>query len=369
MHPDRQPVTARLERAFAEGRLQHDAAQLAAAARLDALAAQLNADRSGGWQAFAGLELPRLRTRAAPRGLYLWGGVGRGKTRLMDLFYGALDLKARRRDHFYAWMRAVHAQLRAIEDQSRPLRIVADRIAAQARLVCLDEFFVSDIGDAMILAGLLEGLFRRGVVLVATSNLPPRELYKDGLQRARFLPAIAMIESHMDVVHLDGAMDYRLRSFAGQRTYFDCAGADATTRMRRLFDELATGTPGGPTTLDVDGRPLAAIDTAQGIAWFAFATLCETARGAGDYLEIAHRYHTIFLSDVPVFTPDKEDGARRFLTLIDTLYDRGVNIVLSAAAAPAALYRGERLSFEFERAASRLVEMQSPRYLGTQHRP
>ncbi len=364
MRSQRDGVAARLEREFSAGRLAFDRGQLAAAARLDVLAAELDRPPPVWRQRIA----RRLGRASSPRGVYLWGGVGRGKTRLMDLFYESLTFAERERTHFYVLMRSIHAELRAIGERSSPLELAAERLASRVRLVCLDEFFVSDIGDAMILSGLLDGLFRRGVTLVATSNQPPRELYKDGLQRARFLPAIAQLEQHLDVVHLDGTIDYRLASFAGKRTYFDAADPGSDAAMRALFLNLATSAPTGAIALDVGGRTLAARDTAQGIAWFEFAELCETAHGANDYLELAHRYHTIFLSAVPVLTAAHDDGARRFLTLVDALYDRGVNLVLSAAAAPDALYRGERLRFEFARATSRLIEMQSERYLSSEHR-
>ncbi len=364
MRSQRDGVAARLEREFSAGRLEHDPGQLAAAARLDALADELERPRAP-WR----LRIARRLGRGAgPRGVYLWGGVGRGKTRLMDLFYDSLRLAERQRVHFYVLMRSVHSELRTIGERTAPLELVAERVASRTRLLCLDEFFVSDIGDAMLLTGLLDGLFRRGVTLVATSNQPPRDLYRDGLQRARFLPAIARLEANLDVVHLDGTVDYRLASFAGTRTCFDAADAAADQAMRDLFGTLATSAPTGATLIDVGGRPLAARDTAQGIAWFEFAVLCETARGANDYLDLAHRYHTVFLSGVPVLTAEREDAARRFLTLVDALYDRGVNLVLSAAAAPDALYRGERLRFDFARATSRLIEMQSEQYLSSAHR-
>ncbi|MDE2305986.1 MAG: AFG1 family ATPase [Gammaproteobacteria bacterium] len=357
-------------REIAERRLRLDAAQIEAAARLDALAASLRSVAARG--RFAGVVLPRWIARArgaAPRGLYLWGAVGRGKTLLMDLFYESLEFPDRERDHFYVLMRAVHAELRTIRERTRPLDVVADRLAARSRLICLDEFFVADIGDAMILGGLLEGLFRRGVTIVATSNLPPAALYSGGLQRERFLPAIALIERHMQVVHLDGGTDYRLRSLTDAHTYFDSSDPRADARMRALFDALASRKGSGPVELEIDGRTLAARDTAPGLAWFDFHELCETPRGAADYLDLAHRFSTLLVSDVPVFTREREDGARRFLTLIDALYDRGVKLVLAAAAPPGTLYRGEKLSFEFVRAASRLVEMQSREYLATEHRP
>ena len=360
-----QPVSARLARAVAERRLEFDAGQNAAAARLDALATHLCRPRPR----LAALFGARGPGRSAPRGIYLWGGVGRGKTRLMDLFYESLDFPERERDHFYVLMRRVHAELRAAGERERPLEWVAGRIAARARVVCLDEFFVSDIADAMILSGLLDGLIRRGVAIVATSNLAPRDLYRDGLQRARFLPAIDMIENRLDVLHLDGGTDYRLRNFERESTYLDSAAAQTPDEMRRLFVALATGSPTGPATIEIEGRPLAALDTAQGLVWFEFREICETARNANDYLELAHRCHTVFISNVPVFGGGGEDAARRFLTLIDALYDRGVNLVVSAAAPPDRLYQDGKLRFEFERAASRLIEMQSRRYLAAEHRP
>ena len=367
--PHVKPVSARLAREVAEHGFEDDAAQRAAAARLDALAARLCRRRTrlgallgAGWAA-------RLAPASTPRGIYLWGGVGRGKTRLMDLFYESLDFRERERDHFYVLMRTVHAELRDAGDRVRPLETVAERIAARARVVCLDEFFVSDIADAMILSGLLDGLFRRGVAIVATSNLPPRDLYKNGLQRARFLPAIDMIETHMEVMHLDGGTDYRLRSFEREHTYFDSARAGASAQMKKLFRAIATGSTAGPAEIEIAGRHIAALDHTQGLVWFEFRELCETARSANDYLDLAHRFHTIFLSDVPVLRADGEDAARRFLTLIDALYDRGVNVVISAAAPPDRLYQGAKLKFEFERAASRLIEMQSRQYLAAEHRP
>ncbi len=365
-----QRVASRLAREVAGRRLEFDSAQLQAAERLDALGAAL---RTGSTQPklIDRIRLCRLARGAkrAPRGLYLWGSVGRGKTHLMDLFYESMDCVARERDHFYLLMRNVHAELRNVRDRVRPLDLVAERMAARARLLCLDEFFVSDIADAMILSGLLDGLFRRGVTLVATSNQPPRELYKDGLQRQRFLPAIDLITSRMDVVHVDGPTDYRLRSLERARTYFDSAQPETAAEMARLFGTLSTGAAAGPVSVAIEGREIAASNSAPGLVWFEFRELCETARGANDYLELAHRYRTIFVSNVPQFGRGGDDGARRFLMLIDALYDRGVNIVMSAAAEPEALYPQGRLSFEFRRAASRLIEMQSRQYLAGEHRP
>jgi cell division protein ZapE len=240
---------------------------------------------------------------------------------------------------------------------------VAARFATRLRLLCLDEFLVADIGDAMILGGLLEGLFARGIVLVATSNRAPGDLYPDGLQRQRFLPAIALLQQHMEVVHLDGSVDYRQLVLERARLYWIGADAAIPPEMRALFLSLAEGPPAGPATLSVGGRTLTALNAASTAIWFDFGALCEGPRGAADYLEIARLYRMVFVSGVPAFDASRDDAARRFIMLIDALYDHGVVVVIAAAAGPAELYRGERLRFEFERASSRLIEMQSQRYL------
>ena len=302
------------------------------------------------------------------RGLYLWGGVGRGKTMLMDCFYESLPSPRRERTHFYRFMRQVHAELRTITGRTEPLETVAQRLARKARVICLDEFFVADIADAMILAGLLAGLFRRGVTLVATSNMPPDDLYKDGLQRERFLPAIGSIHEHMDVVHLDGGVDYRLRQLEQAPTYLDSAREETPARLRQRFVALAGESAAGPARLSIEDRYMAAVATGAGMVWFEFRELCEGPRSQNDYIELARLYHTIFIANIPEFTWANEDAARRFIAAIDEFYDRGVKIVVSAAAAPQALYRGERLQLEFQRAASRLIEMQTQQYLAGQHR-
>jgi cell division protein ZapE len=220
----------------------------------------------------------------------------------------------------------------------------------------------------MILAGLLAGLFRRGVTLVATSNMPPDDLYQDGLQRERFLPAISSIHEHMDVVHLDGGVDYRLRQLEQAPTYLDSARAETAAQLPRRFAALAGESATGPTRLSIEDRNMAAVATGAGMAWFEFRELCEGPRSQNDYIELARLYHTIFISNIPEFTWANEDAARRFIAAIDEFYDRGVKIVVSAAAAPQALYRGERLQLEFRRAASRLIEMQTQQYLAGQHR-
>jgi cell division protein ZapE len=363
-------VESRLGREVAAHRLEVDAVQRDAAVRLDRLSADLlGSSRSARERLRTLLRWLPAPAAQAQRGLYLWGGVGRGKTMLMDWFYESLQFSRRERTHFYRFMRQVHAELRAVTRRTQPLDTVAERLAQRTRVICLDEFFVADIADAMILAGLFEGLFRRGVMLIATSNTAPQDLYRDGLQRDRFLPTVELIREHMDVVHLDGGIDYRLRQLEQAPTYLDSALAGTSAQLEQRFAALAGGSATGPKVLSIEDRGIAAIATAAGMAWFEFRELCEGPRSQTDYIELARSYHTIFISNIPEFTGADEDAARRFIAAIDEFYDRGVKLVVSAAAAPAVLYRGERLALEFQRAASRLVEMQSQHYLASEHRP
>jgi cell division protein ZapE len=364
------------------GRLALDPGQQAAAAHLDGLSVRLRSEEGPTLAQRLRARLRRRAPGAQPlRGVYLWGGVGRGKTLLMDLFDASLGDLARERTHFYRFMRQVHADLREVGNRSDPLDAVAQRFARRARILCLDEFFVADIADAMILAGLIEGLFRHGITLVATSNVAPQQLYQDGLQRQRFLPAIDLIEAHVEVVHLDGGVDYRLRQLESAPTYLDSNRASTGAELSARFTALAGGARGpqgpaaggpgavGRTMLTIEDRTIVAQATGPGMVWFEFDDICDGPRSQNDYIEIARLYHTIFISRIPIFTTANENAARRFIMLIDELYDRNVNIVVSAAAAPAALYQGEKLRFEFERAASRLIEMQTEQYLAGGHRP
>jgi cell division protein ZapE len=362
-------VAASLDREIGAQRIAADAAQMAAAIRLDELSQALRKE-SLAQSVLRGLGVASLFgwQAGAPRGIYLCGGVGRGKTYLMDLFYATLDFPARERTHFYRFMQGIQSGLQAMKGRADPLDLVARRIASRTRVLCLDEFFVADIADAMILSGLLDGLFRRGVTLVTTSNQPPRGLYPGGLQRQRFLPAIDMLERQLDVIRVDGPVDYRLRHLESANIYLDAALPDTEARLTRLFAALSQGQQTGPAEILLAGRRISAVDTAAGAAWFEFDALCATARSAEDYIELAHLYSTLFVTHVPRLTEEADDAARRFLTLIDECYDRGVKLVLSASAAPGELYRGRRLEFEFQRAASRLVEMQSQQYLGREHR-
>ena len=304
----------------------------------------------------------------APRGLYLWGGVGRGKTFLIDLFFDGLPIAEKRRTHFHRFMREVHARLRAHKGEADPLRTIARQWGRDCRVLVLDEFFVTDIGDAMLLGRLLERLFAEGVALVTSSNIEPAGLFKDGLQRERFLPAIALLERHCAVLHLDSPHDYRLRALTRSPVYRAPLDDDSDAWLAQRFAELTAGAPHEDGPLRIDGRAIPVRGLAEGHAWFDFAALCEGPRAASDYIEIATEYHTVLVGGVPRFDGTNDDPARRFVHLVDELYDRHVNLVCTAAAAPPALYTGSRLTGAFERTASRLVEMRSAEYLALEHR-
>ena len=348
----------------ASGRWQADPAQQEALAALDRIHDQLTAGHTAGW-------LDRLlgRRPAAPRGLYLWGSVGRGKTFLIDLCYEQLPITGKRRVHFHRFMGEVHARLAALGEVSDPLDRVAGEWADDLRLLCLDEFFVTDIGDAMILSRLLRGLFARGVCLMTTSNIAPDGLYRDGLQRARFLPAIELLGKHCEVVHLDSPTDYRLRTLSQAPVYLHPADDAAEAALRGHYRRLTADYGHEPDQLTINGRAIPVRDHDEGVAWFDFAALCDGPRAVADYIEIARDFHTVLLSGVPVFEPGDDDRFRRFVHLVDEIYDRHVNLIASAAAAPTALYRGERLQLEAERCGSRLIEMQSRDYLASEHLP
>jgi cell division protein ZapE len=303
------------------------------------------------------------------KGLYMWGGVGRGKTWLMDLFFHNLPLEQKRRRHFHRFMYDVHAQLKGLANRESPLEIVADSIAEETRVLCFDEFFVSDIADAMILGTLLDALFRRGVSLVATSNVPPKDLYKDGLQRERFLPAIKLLEDNARVLAVDGGTDYRLRQLTLAGTYIDSSDPQANARLNALFSDLSDSDPCEGGTVEIEGRTIPVVKESENVIWFEFEALCEGPRSQNDYIEIAREYQSVIVSHVPMLTAQRENAARRFIALVDELYDRHVNLILSAAAPPAGIYQGDRLGFEFQRTLSRLTEMQSEEYLASEHRP
>jgi cell division protein ZapE len=340
-----------------------DPAQRALLPSLDRIRAGLLAAQSGGWRRW----LP-LRERAAVRGLYLWGAVGRGKTFLADLLVESLPPSLVLRLHFHRCMGRVQAQLKTLQGRTDPLREVAAAFAAEAKLLCLDEFFVNDIGDAMILAGLLEHLFAQGVTLVTTSNIEPAGLYRDGLQRARFLPAIDLLEAHCEVRELVSPQDYRLRALTRAGVYFTPAGEHGEHELAACFARIAPGAHRVDTAIHINDRDIPIRRRGDGTVWFEFAALCEGPRAVADYIDLAQRFNTVLISNVPQFTPQTEDAARRFVNLVDEFYDRGVKLVLSAATPVTELYDGERLRAEFARTQSRLIEMQSAQYLAAAHR-
>ena len=305
----------------------------------------------------------------APDGLYLWGGVGRGKTFLMDLFAASLPHGVALRRHFHRFMGEVHERLRELGERQDPLDEVAAGLAARCRVLCLDEFLVNDIGDAMILARLLEGLFARGVALVTTSNTAPANLYRDGLQRARFLPAIALLERHCRVIEMASHNDWRLRALSQAAVYYTPPGPESLRSLERLFHDHARGTVTEGGALHVNDRDIPLRKRADNILWFDFAALCEGPRAVADYIALAKAGPAIIVAGVPQFTIYSEDAAKRFVQLVDEFYDRRVKLILSAAAPITELYDGERHRAEFGRTESRLIEMQSEDYLALPHRP
>ena len=352
-------LSQRYARGVAAREWQDDPAQRATLAEFDNLRERLLGPKS--W-------LARLRGTAAGEGVYLWGPVGRGKTMLMDLFAQSLPPDLVQRAHFHSFMLDVHGRLRRLGERRDPLREVAAQLAQRARVLCLDEFMVQDIGDAMILANLLRALFGHGVTLVATSNTAPRDLYRDGLQRARFEPAIALIERHCQVLELASGHDWRLRTLTHAPVYLTPPGAEAERALSALFGNLARGPSQQGGALRINERGIPVRRACVQAAWFDFPALCEGPRGSADYIELAREFPAILISEVPEFTPLNEDAARRFVQLIDELYDRRVKLALSAAAPAVDLYDGRRLRAEFARTSSRLIEMQSAEYLAQPHR-
>ncbi|WP_076073335.1 cell division protein ZapE [Sphingomonas montana] len=366
-------VAARYAALLAGGELKPDPDQAGTVARLDALATALetaSAPRGGLFsRLFGGARAP------APRGLYMWGGVGRGKSMLMDLFFDCVDVAPKRRVHFHEFMLEVHDRLRVerASEKGDPIAPVVDDLVAQARLLCFDEMVVNNMADAAILSRLFTGLIERGVTVVTTSNRPPADLYKDGLNRQLFLPFIALIEGRLDVLPLNGATDYRLERLGGFPTWYVPNGAAATEALSRAFFRLTdfpvedrANVPSEQIAVP-GGRTLRVPKSIKGVGVFAFSKLCGDARGVADYLAIARRFHTVILVGVPVLGPEKRNEAARFKLLIDALYEYRVKLLAAADAAPVALYPAGDGAFEFERTVSRLMEMQSAEYLAAGH--
>ncbi|MEL0107603.1 MAG: cell division protein ZapE [Rhodospirillaceae bacterium] len=359
------------------GRLKPDPAQATAAEKLQSLH-----DRLAGYRPRAARSgwLTRLTQRTAsegmPRGIYLHGAPGRGKSMLMDLFFESAPVEQKRRVHYHAFMKDVHdrvnnfrqaAKAGKVSGNADPILALSRVIAERAWLLCFDEFHVTDIADAMILGRLFESLFDSGVIVVATSNRPPDDLYEGGLQRSRFLPFIDLIKNQLDVLAVDGDTDHRLEQLRTMNVYLTPVNGETDRELDQDFQRLITGFEAKPETLEIYGRQLTVPKAAEGVAFFTFADLCETALGAADYLEIAATYHTVFLARIPRLNPERRDAAKRFVTLIDALYEHKVNLICSAEASPNRLYESGIGSFEFERTASRLVEMQSEEYISSPH--
>jgi cell division protein ZapE len=348
-----------------------DAAQRLAVEKLDGLYSELvaaereEAARSAlqrAWRRWRGVKA------AAIRGLYLWGGVGRGKTYLVDSFYDCLPFQRKLRMHFHRFMQRVHGELRELEGEADPLELIADGLARETRVICFDEFFVSDITDAMILGALMEALFSRGVTLVATSNIIPDELYKDGLQRQRFVPAIELVKRHTEVVNVDAGVDYRLRALEQAELYHHPLDEGADASLLQSFERLAPEPGMQWERLVINGRYLSSRWVADDVVWFEFVELCDGPRSQNDYIELARIYHAVLLGNVPRMGAATDDQARRFINLVDEFYDRNVKLIISAEVPILELYAGGRLEFEFQRTMSRLQEMQSHDYLARSHR-
>lgn len=352
------------------GRITADPAQLVVVKQLQLLFENLEEQRMRSQGLLNFLFRNRFRKPTSLRGVYLWGGVGRGKTYLMDILCNCLPPDTRLRTHFHRFMQEIHTELRNLQGQANPLERVAENLAKRYQVLCFDEFFVLDIGDAMILAGLLDALFARGVVLVTTSNIDPDGLYDNGLQRARFLPAIALIKEHTLVLQIAGGADYRLRTLSKAILYYYPSDAVTEAKLTDSFRQLAPDPASirKDHKIDVLNRKLRTRFCADDVVWFEFSELCDGPRSAYDYVEIAKLFHAVYISSVPALADTHKDQVRRFINLVDELYDRRVKLIIAAQVPLAELYQGKQLAFEFERTRSRLIEMQSYEYLGYEHR-
>ena len=349
------------------GRLRFDRAQARAIDAFEELYERLLSAPSSVRGAGRFFGLLASRPPAPVPGIYLWGGVGRGKTLMMNSFFDALPFPSKLRVHFHAFMHYVHGELEALGRKQDPLGLVADGLSADTRIVCFDEFQVSDIADAMLLGRLLGALFERGVTLVATSNVEAKCLYWEGLQRSRFLPAIELLETRTRILHLEDGVDYRLQALERANTYHWPLGDGAERALTHCFAALSPSEAVEGEVLAVAGRELPTRKVGEGVAWFEFDALCATARSSVDYLEIARRFHSVLIANIPVLDDKRLDDALRFVHLVDVLYERCVNLVVSAAAPAAGLYTGKRIEARFARARSRLKEMQSCAYLSRVH--
>ncbi|MCF7478039.1 AFG1 family ATPase [Vibrio sp. J2-4] len=355
---------------IAEYGFQRDEAQYQAVVALDKLYHAIVEFQSAPvpqlskWQKLMGkkIDMPE-----PPKGLYFWGGVGRGKTYLMDAFFDALPTQRKMRVHFHRFMYRVHDELKLLGDVENPLAKVADKFKEEADVVCFDEFFVSDITDAMILATLLQEMFKRQMILVATSNIEPQNLYRNGLQRARFLPAIDMILARCDVLNVDSGVDYRLRTLEQAEIYHYPLDEQANINLNKYYQQLTGERQIVAHQIEVNHRQLEVIEASDGVLHASFAQLCQTARSQNDYIELSRIYHTVLLADVQQMNRKIDDAARRFIALVDEFYERNVKLIISAEVPMEDLYTEGQLEFEFKRCLSRLTEMQSHEYLAREH--
>ncbi|NOJ23091.1 cell division protein ZapE [Vibrio coralliilyticus] len=349
---------------------QQDEAQLQAVKALDNLYHEFiqyintSVEPVTGWKSWFG---KKASLPAAPKGLYFWGGVGRGKTYLMDTFFEALPSDKKMRVHFHRFMYRVHDELNALGDVNDPLELVADKFKSEAEIICFDEFFVSDITDAMILGTLFQALFKRDVVLVATSNIPPQDLYRNGLQRARFLPAIDLINANCLILNVDSGIDYRLRTLEQAEIYHFPLDKQANTNLCHYFEQLVGENKQGEKSIEINHRQVEVVNSYEGVLHATFAQLCQSARSQNDYIELSRIYNTVLLADVQQMGRTIDDAARRFIALVDEFYERNVKLIISAEVALEELYTQGQLEFEFKRCQSRLIEMQSHDYLAKEH--
>lgn len=371
MHSDNtQTPWERYQSDLQNGGLSYDLAQEQAVQYTQELFEQLVNGHENTRGLFAGMKNFFGRNNRAPiKGLYFWGGVGRGKTYLVDEFYECLPFTypGKWRIHFHRFMQRIHNELKQLKDRENPLLILAEKIAAQTRVLCFDEFHITDITDAMLLGGLFKALFAQGVVLVTTSNEAPDELYRDGLQRDRFVPAIKLIKQHTHVVNVDSGIDYRLRFLDQAEIYHSPLDDQADHMLHKNFTHISPAAGSDRIVLEIEGRPVQTIRCADGVVWFDFPAICDGPRGAADYIEIARQYQTVLISNVPILGEADNDRARRFMTLVDEFYDRNVKLILTAATSPEGLYIGKRWANSFQRTISRLNEMRSHDYLAKQH--
>ncbi|MBG6200055.1 cell division protein ZapE [Labrenzia sp. EL_13] len=378
--PVNRALSARYDALIASGEIKEDPVQREAVRHLDLLNTRLAETRLASKKSSLGWLFAKKKNQlwSAVKGLYMWGGVGRGKTMLMDLYYEVTVIQRKRRVHFHEFMTDVHERIHEHRQAHKrgevkgddPILPVANQIAAETRLLLFDEFSVTDIADAMILGRLFTQLFEKGVIVVATSNVNPSNLYKDGLNRQLFIPFITMLKSQVEVLHLDSPTDYRLEKLAGAPVYVTPLGQHADTEMDRLWTKLTHGMKSHSEELENKGRKIPVPCVASGAARFSFDDLCMQPLGASDYLRIANAYSTVFIEDIPVLSKARRNEAKRFINLIDTLYDNGIRIVVSAEAEPQELYTSEdgTEAFEFDRTSSRLIEMRSEAYLAGERR-